>query len=174
MRTLTSGLLRQAMLGAILFPMAALTVSAEQIVRIPKSSPTPVPVLDAVELPAGTTTLILSGQTPAPLDPAKTLGLDDYGDMKTQAASVFGKIKKILEKQGYSLQDVVKLTVLLVADPRSGGAADFAAMNEVYATFFGTRENPSFPARSSMQVAGLGKPGYRIEVEAIAAKAGAK
>ena len=156
-----------AMLLAVTVP-----APAADILRVPKIPPGP--VLDGVILPPDAAIMLISGQTPAPLDPAKTEGLDDFGDMKTQAASVFGKIKAILERQGYSMKDVVKLTVFVVSDPRTGGLADFAGMNEVYRTFFGTDANPNLPARSSIQIAALGKQGYRIEVEAIAAKASTK
>jgi len=79
-------------------------------------------------------------------------------------------MKALLEKQGYSMRDVVKLTVFVTGDPRLGGKGDFEGMNEVYAKFFGTADNPNLPARSALQVAGLGRAGYKVEIEAIAAK----
>lgn len=172
MRKFTDVLLPFAVAGAMLSPMLASAASPTEVLRIPKTPPGP--VLDAVVLPPDAQIMLISGQTPAPLDPAKTEGLDDFGDMKAQATSVFGKIKAILATQGYSMKDIVKLTVFVVSDPRSGGLADFAGMNEVYRTFFGTADNPNLPARSSIQIAALGKPGYRIEIEAIAARSRSK
>ena len=66
-------------------------------------------------------------------------------------------IKETLERAGSSLERVVKCTVFL-AD-----IDDFAAMNEVYRTFF--PEAP--PARSTVAVAALAL-GARTEIECIA------
>jgi 2-iminobutanoate/2-iminopropanoate deaminase len=153
--------------GALLLPAVTFAADAaiERLAKVP-----PGPVLDAVVLPPNAEVMIISGQTPAPLDPVKIDGIDDFGDMKTQARSVFEKIKAILERRGYSMKDIVKLSVFVVADPRQGGLADFAGMNEVYRTYFGTTENPNLPARTSLQIAALGRPGYRIEIEAFAAR----
>lgn len=164
-------LLPAVLAGALMVPAMTLAADAE-IVRMAKVPPAP--VLDAVVLPPNAEVMIISGQTPAPLDPAKLDGMDDFGDMKTQARSVFDKIEAILARQGYSMKDVVKLSVFVVADPRQGGLADFAGMNEVYRTYFGTADNPNLPARTSLQIAALGRPGYRIEIEAFAARTAKK
>ena len=66
-------------------------------------------------------------------------------------------LRAVLEAAGSTLDQVVKTTVF-VAD-----LADFATVNEVYATFF--RDLP--PARSTVQVAGL-PAGALVEIEAIA------
>ena len=68
-------------------------------------------------------------------------------------------MRNILAEAGLTMQNVVKVTVLL-AD-----IADFAAVNEVYAEFF----SAPFPARSAFQVAALPK-GAGVEIEAIAVK----
>ena len=65
----------------------------------------------------------------------------------------------ILKEAGADLCNVVKTTVLL-AD-----IADFAAMNEVYASFF----NAPYPGRSAFAVRDLPK-GALVEIEMIAAK----
>ena len=66
----------------------------------------------------------------------------------------------LLAAGGSSLAQVVKTTVFL-AD-----MAEFAAMNAVYAEFFGG--DP--PARSTVQVARLPRD-VRVEIEAIAVRA---
>ena len=66
----------------------------------------------------------------------------------------------ILEEAGFSINDVVKTTVFL-AD-----MADFAAMNEIYASQF----EGDFPARSAVAVKTLPKNAL-VEVEVIAVKA---
>ena len=68
-------------------------------------------------------------------------------------------IRHILEEAGSGMDKVVKTTVLLQ------DMGDFAAMNEVYATFF----ESDFPARACYEVAKLPK-GALVEIEAIAEK----
>jgi len=92
-----------------------------------------------------------------PIDPAT--GDLVAGDVTAQAERVMENIAAVLEHAGMAFSDVVKTTVFLV------DLADFAAMNEVYARRF----QDEFPARSTIQVAGLPK-GSRIEVEVHAVK----
>ena len=82
-----------------------------------------------------------SGQIP--LDPATTQLID--GDIGAQTERVLNNVKAVLEAAGTALERVVKTTVFL-ADMN-----DFAAMNEVYAAFFGATR----PARSTVQAARL-------------------
>lgn len=92
-----------------------------------------------------------------PIDPAT--GDLVAGDVTAQAERVMENIAAVLEHAGMSFAEVVKTTVFLV------DLADFAAMNEVYARRF----RGEYPARSTIQVAGLPK-GARIEVEVHAVK----
>ena len=96
-----------------------------------------------------------SGQIP--IDP-KT-GNFVEGGIKEQTAQALTNAGNILKEAGTDLAHVVKTTVYLV------DMADFAAMNEVYATFF----SQPFPARSAVAVKDLPK-GARVEVEVLAAK----
>lgn len=94
------------------------------------------------------------------------LGLDPVtgnfpeGGVKEQTIQSFQNVKAILEEAGFSINDVVKTTVYL-AD-----MADFAAMNEIYASQF----EGDFPARSAVAVKTLPKNAL-VEVEVIAVKA---
>jgi len=97
--------------------------------------------------------LFCAGQIP--LDPAT--GNLVSGDIKAQTERVLQNIKAILEDQELTFGNVVKSTVFLT------NLADFAAMNEVYARHF----TADFPARSTIQVAGLPK-GANVEIEVIA------
>jgi 2-iminobutanoate/2-iminopropanoate deaminase len=97
--------------------------------------------------------LVLAGQVP--LDPAT--GQFVTGDAATQARRVLDNIALVLADCGASLADVAKTTVFVT------DLADFAAMNEVYATAFGDHR----PARSTVQVAAL-PGGAAIEIEAWA------
>ena len=99
--------------------------------------------------------LFVSGQIP--IDPAT--GVFAGEDIVTQTKQSLTNVKNILEAAGYSLNDVVKTTVLL-AD-----IADFAAMNAVYAEFFSENK----PARACFAVRDLPR-GALVEIEAIANK----
>jgi enamine deaminase RidA (YjgF/YER057c/UK114 family) len=116
-------------------------------------------------------TLYLSGQLASPVTPADpTKGTPaDYGDTKTQAASVFAKIQKALQAQGLDMKDVVKMTVFMGPDPHTG-KLDFAGMQSEYVKFFGTAAQPNKPARSAVQVAALAAPWALLEVEVIAVR----
>lgn len=94
-----------------------------------------------------------SGQIP--LDPASMQIVE--GDVRVQTARVLENLQAVLEAAGSSLEQVVKTTVFL-ADMN-----DFAAMNEVYATFFGATR----PARSTVEVARLPRDA-RIEIDVVA------
>ena len=98
-------------------------------------------------------TVYLSGQVG--LDPA-TGNLREGTEAQTR--QVFANLKAVTEAAGGSLDDIVKLTVLL-AD-----LADFVKMNEIMTAYF----RPPYPARATYQVAGLPR-GARIEVEAVLA-----
>ena len=96
-----------------------------------------------------------SGQLP--INPST--GAFPEGGIKEQTRQSSLNAQALLESAGCSLSNVVKTTVLL-AD-----IADFAAMNEVYASFF----SEPFPARSAFAVRDLPK-GALVEIEMIAAK----
>jgi reactive intermediate/imine deaminase len=74
---------------------------------------------------------------------------------EAQAHQVFRNLRAVAAAAGGSLDDTVKVSILL-AD-----LADFAKVNEIMATYFKT----PYPARATYQVAGLPR-GARIEVEA--------
>ena len=100
--------------------------------------------------------LFTSGQIPT--DP-KT-GNFVAGGVKEQTTQVLENLKAILAQSGIDFTHVVKTTVYLQS------MGDFAAMNEVYATYLaGPGAIP--PARSTVQVAGLPK-GALVEIEVIA------
>ncbi len=94
-----------------------------------------------------------SGQLP--IDPAT--GEFPEGGVKEQTRQSLTNVTHVLAEAGLDLSNVVKTTVYL-AD-----MADFAAMNEVYATFFAE----PFPARSAVAVKTLPKNAL-VEVEVVA------
>ena len=97
--------------------------------------------------------LFVSGQVP--IDPAT--GELVPGTIADQTRRVLLNIGEILQAGGSSFQQVVRTTVYL-AD-----LADFAAMNDTYATFFTAPQ----PARSTIQAAHLPR-NARIELDVVA------
>ena len=97
--------------------------------------------------------LFLSGQIG--LNPA-TGKLADGGTL-AQAKQIFANIGAILESQGLSFKDAVKVTVFGL------DIKEFPEVNKLYATFFPS--NP--PARSFVQVSAL-PAGAAIEIEVVA------
>ena len=165
---------RHLLAAAVAASVAAMPVAAcakGEVVRI-KRNPAAL-ILDAARVNAGADMVYVSGQLSSPLDPAMPMSevdsLEDMGDTRAQTISVLGKIREILATQGFGMGDVVKLTLFVAADPRTG-AMDFAGVNEGFRAFFGTAENPETVARSTFQVAALVGPYYLIEIEAVAAK----
>jgi enamine deaminase RidA (YjgF/YER057c/UK114 family) len=143
---------------------AAHAAQAGDVVR--HSNGTSFPIARVVEVPAGKTLYFHSGMTPAPADPKATPGTPEYwGDTQTQTLSVFGRIKESLDKLGLDFGDVVAMTVYLVGDPAKGGRMDFDGMMAAYTQWFGTKDQPNLPARSTVQVAGLVAPGMLVEIE---------
>ncbi|MEO8019400.1 MAG: RidA family protein [Pseudomonadota bacterium] len=140
--------------------------NAADVVRHPLPGGSTFPIARAVEVPPGKTIIFHSGTTPAPLDPKAEAGTPAYwGDTKTQAMSTFSRIKESLDAMGLTFGNVAAMTVYLVGDPAKGGRMDFEGFMAAYTQFFGTKEQPNLPARSTVQVAGLVAPGMLVEIE---------
>ncbi|BCH24406.1 hypothetical protein MesoLjLc_40710 [Mesorhizobium sp. L-8-10] len=157
-----------ATLAAGLF--AASGALADEVVRhrIPNSD---FPIAQAVEVPAGKTTVYVSGAVPTAIDEkADKNSVAAYGDTRTQTETVLKAIDRTLQGLGLTMGDVVKMQVFLVGDPAKGGKMDFAGFMEGYVKFFGTKEQPNLPSRSAMQVAGLVNPGFLVEIEVTAVR----
>ena len=97
--------------------------------------------------------VITSGQLP--IDPAT--GVFAGTDIAAQTRQSLKNVQAVLEAAGSSLDKVLKTTVFLK------DMGDFAAMNEVYASFFPGEA----PARSAVEVARLPKDAL-VEIEALA------
>lgn len=98
--------------------------------------------------------LYTAGQVP--FDPAT--GELVEGTIAEQTERVLRNLQAILAAGGASFQTVLKATVFL------RDMNDFAAMNEVYARFFGDHR----PARSTVQVGRLPRD-VAVEIELVAA-----
>ncbi len=97
-------------------------------------------------------TLYVSGQIP--LNP-ETKEMDD--DVAKQTRQSMNNIKAILEAAGSSMENVVRCGIFVT------DLADFATINDVYATFF----TGDYPARATVQVAAL-PLNAKVEIDAIA------
>ena len=84
----------------------------------------------------------------------------EFGDMAEQTDVILKRIQHILEAEGGSLENVVKITSFVTEISREAGSAT----HDVRVKYFG--EN--LPASTRVQVAGLVEPHLKIEIEAIA------
>jgi 2-iminobutanoate/2-iminopropanoate deaminase len=96
--------------------------------------------------------LFTSGQLP--INPSTG---EVSGDTAAQTQQVLENLKAVIEAAGGTLRDVVKATVFIT------DLSGFAAMNEVYAKYFGAEP----PARSTVEVCGLAKQAL-VEIEVVA------
>jgi 2-iminobutanoate/2-iminopropanoate deaminase len=84
----------------------------------------------------------------------------ELGDVRSETKRTFENVRAVLQAAGSSLDDVMKCNVYL------RDINDFAAMNEVYATFF----SAPFPARTTIQAGAL-PGGIAVEIECMAKRA---
>jgi 2-iminobutanoate/2-iminopropanoate deaminase len=94
-----------------------------------------------------------AGQIPLVAETGKIV----EGDIQTQTRQVMKNLANILEAGNSSLSNIVKTTIYVT------DLNDFAAINEVYGSFF----DDAPPARSTVQVVAL-PLGARVEIEAVA------
>ena len=99
-------------------------------------------------------TLYASGQIA--LDP-KTMELVNR-DIETETAQVMKNLSEVLKAAGMDFSHVVKTTIFLY------DMGDFAAVNEVYGSYF---DHKVAPSRETVQVAALPK-NVRFEISVIA------
>ncbi len=99
--------------------------------------------------------IFVSGQ--GPIDPATNQM--SFGDIRHETGVVLENIRRVLELAGATPADVVKCSVFLA------NMQDFAAMNEVYAAFFGETR----PARTTVEAKLPGQE-MKIEIDCIAYK----
>ena len=99
--------------------------------------------------------VFVSGQIP--MNPVTGELVTD--DIKTETRQVMENIKAILTEAGIDFTHVVKTSIFLK------DMHNFAQVNEVYGTYF----NAAFPARETVQVAGLPK-NVNVEITVTALK----
>lgn len=117
---------------------------------------------NVIAIPPGAETLYLSGAGAVPKEDGT------WGNMEEQAIQIFDTYKTTLEEMGWSLEDIVQVRVFALANP--DGTLDFEGFNRGYRQFFGSDINPLKPVRSFVQIAGLVREGWLVEVEIRAAR----
>ena len=85
------------------------------------------------------------------------------GDMAAQIRQVFDNIKTALAAAGATMADIVKLNTYLVAEVSQDDLPKMRAIRDRYLN----KEKP--PASTLVVVSRLARPGWLIEIEAIAA-----
>ncbi len=142
--------------------MVSATASAQatrQIPLPPSQNPTGIDLPISAAVWSGNT-LYVSGW----LDP----DLKTHPDVKSQTIGMFEDIKKLLASQNLTLSDVVMIHMYLGGEQ---GKPDVAGMTAAYTRFFGTKEQPGRPARTTTQVVlPAGARGALVEVDLIAAR----
>jgi enamine deaminase RidA (YjgF/YER057c/UK114 family) len=151
-------LLAAALACALIVPAAA---SAQEITRVYGNPDSPIASLVAV--PAGSDLVFVSGATPGAQGQPRPVGTE------AQTLDVLAKIDALLKAQNMTMGDVVMMRVSLGVDPDKGGHADRAGMNAAFKTFFGTKDQPNKPARTTVAVTDM-NPGMFVEIDAVAAK----
>jgi enamine deaminase RidA (YjgF/YER057c/UK114 family) len=137
----------------------SLAASAQTTKRIPLAN-SELPISAAVW--AGDT-LYVSGS----LDP----DLKTHTDTKSQTVGLIQDFQKLLESQKLSLSDVVMMHVYLAGDPAKDGKMDFDGMMAGYSQFFGTKDQPNKPARTTVQVIlPAGVRGALVEIDLVAVR----
>lgn len=131
------------------------------------------PILQAVEVPAGMTTVYLSGTVPSVINEnADRNSVEAYGTTEEQTVSVMNRIKDQLEGMGMGVGDIIKMQAFLVAP--EGEAVDFQGFMAGYSQFFGTEEQPNLPVRSALVVEALVNPAWLVELEVTAVRPAAE
>jgi enamine deaminase RidA (YjgF/YER057c/UK114 family) len=85
------------------------------------------------------------------------------GDFEAQAERVFKNLKIAVEAAGGAMTDIVKLNVYLVAEVGQAEVPKLRAIRDRYVN----KEKP--PASTLVVVTRLARPGWLVEIEAVAA-----
>lgn len=150
--------------------VSSVVSAADGIVRYPIPG-SDFPISAAVEVPAGKSTVYLSGMVPPVTNKDAPNGsVASYGNTEAQTVAVLKRIQEQLARLKLGMGDVVKMQVFLVGDSDNDNKLDFAGFMKGYTQFFGTKEQPKLPVRSAFQVAALAGPGMLVEIEVTAVR----
>lgn len=124
----------------------------------PATLPPPVGYSHIAKVSKGTL-IYLAGQVSS--DPSGNLVGE--GNFEAQAEQVFRNLKIAVETAGASMTDIVKLNIYLVAEVGQAEVPKLRAIRERYVNV----EKP--PASTLVVVSRLARPGWLVEIEAVAA-----
>jgi len=97
--------------------------------------------------------------------------MKSHADSTSQTVSLLKDVQTFLESQKLTLGDVVMMHVYLGGDSAKDGKMDFAVMIAGYSQFFGARDQPNKPARTTVQVVlPAGARGGLIEIDFVAVR----
>ena len=147
---------------ALMVPLAASAQATRQIPLPASQNPSNADLPVSAAVWSGNT-LYVSGW----LDP----DLKTQTDIKSQTVGILEDIKKFLESQNLTLSDVVMVHVYLGGELARDGKTDFGGLTAGYTQFFGTRDQPNKPARTTLQVVlPAGARGALVEIDLIAVR----
>ena len=112
------------------------------------------------EPPAGTWSNCLVVNGVAYLAGMTARGSD--GDEYAQAKTIFTKIRHLVEAAGGTMADIVKTNIYVLAEVEPGEIQKFRAVRDRYVN------TAQPPASTFVVVSRLARPGWLIEIEAIA------
>ena len=157
-------MIKHFILAAVVLAVSV-EASAQELKNIPlppsqNPSNTDLPISGAVW--AGNT-LYVSGW----LDP----DMKTDTDTKSQVVGILKDIQKLLESQKLTLANVAMVRVYLGTNPATDGKPDFSGLMAGYTQFFGTKEQPNKPARTTVQVVlPAASRGALVEIDVVAVR----
>lgn len=167
MKTISLRLSLTVLLLSIISPLYAQSPNVKSENVIYRGNPSSA-ISSSATIPAGKKYFYSSGTLGPVVDSTAEAGKRArYGDTKTQAKGILEKFKSDLQKEGLSLGNIVFMRVYVAPDTQNG-KIDFQAWFDAYGEYFGTKENPVKPARSTIGVAQLVNPDRFIEIEIVA------
>jgi enamine deaminase RidA (YjgF/YER057c/UK114 family) len=94
--------------------------------------------------------------------------IKSHSDTTLQTVSLLKDVQTFLQTQKLTLGDVMMMHVYLGGDPAKDGKMDFAGMMAGYTQFFGTKDQPNKPARTTVQVVlPAGARGGLVEIDFV-------
>jgi 2-iminobutanoate/2-iminopropanoate deaminase/2-aminomuconate deaminase len=136
--------------------------AAFEVIRRAHPHPMPVPFVPGIKTPPGVQLVFVSGTTAFPWDHSHPHVPEEFvppEDIREQARRVFEKLRFVLEAAGASFRDVVRITKYLT------NLDEHDAVVEVMREYFGDH----LPTSTTVEVRRLVLPGYRLEIDLIAA-----
>lgn len=119
-------------------------------------------------LPQGTSAAVWAGNmlyVSGSLDP----DIKEHKDTESQTVGVIKFLQQLLQAQKLTLGNVIMMHVYLHADPAKGDKMDFDGMMAGFTQFFGTKDQPNKPARTTVQVVlPAGVRGGLVEIDLVA------